>query len=241
MVVAHLAMYGAQVSIAFSLNPKTGVQKAKVVIDPSSRVEPNAQGCLLSALDLLADMGNRYHLADRGHRHSGGKSEISFYITMKDDAVRKSMGTLNPAAAEFVPGNVASAGGANVNSVVEDEDVANGATQSAEQLVLADQHVDDLEILLPHISSHVEVVMQKARGSSPSWPPIRDMCAEEGCRVLHELAREEITATIASILEEQHLPKLSAAQVAMLQEKLSQKVELELEKWKATSQISETT
>eukprot|EP00933_Yihiella_yeosuensis_P010717 TRINITY_DN11752_c1_g2_i1.p1 TRINITY_DN11752_c1_g2~~TRINITY_DN11752_c1_g2_i1.p1 ORF type:complete len:285 (-),score=44.71 TRINITY_DN11752_c1_g2_i1:172-1026(-) len=73
--------HGAKLVASVTSNPKTGIQKVKIVVDPSTRIEPQKQWCANSVLDMVAHACDACHVADKGHRHSSGLSEVHFYIS----------------------------------------------------------------------------------------------------------------------------------------------------------------
>jgi hypothetical protein len=77
-----LAQNGAKLLITLSANAQTGVQKVKVLVDPKQR--SSNQSCALGMLDLVALWHKSHKIADKGHRHTNGMSEVSFYITTKN-------------------------------------------------------------------------------------------------------------------------------------------------------------
>ena len=91
MVVEHRVEYlrkmvriGARVVVTISSNPTTGVEKIKVVVDPTTYVPCVQQSFVSMALGMLEKACVSHMVADKGHRHSvasGGKSEVHFYVT----------------------------------------------------------------------------------------------------------------------------------------------------------------
>eukprot|EP00929_Paragymnodinium_shiwhaense_P010188 TRINITY_DN11471_c0_g4_i1.p1 TRINITY_DN11471_c0_g4~~TRINITY_DN11471_c0_g4_i1.p1 ORF type:complete len:298 (+),score=50.48 TRINITY_DN11471_c0_g4_i1:101-994(+) len=88
MVVAHRIAYikrlmqsGTYVAVSVSVNPATQVQKFKVIIDEKTQVHPDHQICVQMVIELLASMTDLFCIADKGHRHSTGRSEVLFYLT----------------------------------------------------------------------------------------------------------------------------------------------------------------
>ena len=77
----NLAQCGAKLTFSVSVNPATGVQKFKVVIDTSVQIPIEQQCCSLYMLDLLSNLCVSHRVADKGHKHTSGISEVSFYIT----------------------------------------------------------------------------------------------------------------------------------------------------------------
>ena len=72
---------GAKVSCSVTSNPSTGVQKIKVMVDPSVRVEPHLQMCTAMVLDIVETALHHYAVADRGHKHSSGISQVCFFVS----------------------------------------------------------------------------------------------------------------------------------------------------------------
>ena len=75
-----LLMYGAKMTACISTNQDTFVQKIKLTVDPAIRVEPAHQGCILALLDMIQSLAGHAHIADKGHKHSSGISEVVFYL-----------------------------------------------------------------------------------------------------------------------------------------------------------------
>ena len=75
-----LALHGAKLTFSVSINGSTGIQKVKVVVDPREHIPMQLQYCTISMLDWLLELNNTHHIADKGHRHSSGVSEVAFYI-----------------------------------------------------------------------------------------------------------------------------------------------------------------
>ena len=63
-----------------SANPSTTIQKVKIHVAPGVRIEPCFQVCMYSVLDMLQAAASHYHVADKGHKHTNGDSEICFFI-----------------------------------------------------------------------------------------------------------------------------------------------------------------
>ena len=76
-----LAQFGAKFVFSVSVNPVTGVQKIKVVVDPSCTIPLDQQFCTLNMLEFLAQLCFSHKVADKGHKHSSGISEVIFFIT----------------------------------------------------------------------------------------------------------------------------------------------------------------
>ena len=72
---------GARFTCSVTTNPATAMEKVKLLIDSSVVVAPELQGGAHSVLDFLATASSLYAVADRGHRHSNGISEVSFLIS----------------------------------------------------------------------------------------------------------------------------------------------------------------
>jgi hypothetical protein len=78
--IRSLLSHGAKVVCTVSLNRVTCVEKVKVIVDPAIHVctvQPGAE----MMLDYLEHSSTTAHVADRGHKHSKGQSEIVFYIS----------------------------------------------------------------------------------------------------------------------------------------------------------------
>ena len=76
-----LAHSGAKLTFVVTVNPSTGVQKVKILADPSCQIPLEQQCCTLGMLDMLTAQCNTHRVADRGHKHSSAISEVIFYIT----------------------------------------------------------------------------------------------------------------------------------------------------------------
>ena len=74
----ELAGHGAKLLFTISVNPSTGVQKFKVLCDPTVQVFEDMQFSSFAILDLLSSFNSSHRVADRGHKHSNGISEITF-------------------------------------------------------------------------------------------------------------------------------------------------------------------
>ena len=88
MVVANriaylrcLAQHGAKLTFSVSINENTGIQKVKVVVDPSQHIAMQLQFCTMGMLDWLMEICITHQVADKGHKHSSGMSEVGFYIS----------------------------------------------------------------------------------------------------------------------------------------------------------------
>ena len=71
----NLEQYGAKLTFSVSVNPATGVQKFKVVIDTSILIPIEQQSCTLYMLDLLSNLCVSHRVADKGHKHTNGISK----------------------------------------------------------------------------------------------------------------------------------------------------------------------
>ena len=49
----RLVEQGAKVVVNVSSNPDTGNEKFKLLIDPSKRIEPTSQQCILAVLEVI--------------------------------------------------------------------------------------------------------------------------------------------------------------------------------------------
>jgi hypothetical protein len=67
--------------VNISANPTTSNEKFRLLVDPSVYVDPAHQQCVLSVLDAIHHAAKKFHVADRGHKHSSGVSEVTFHIT----------------------------------------------------------------------------------------------------------------------------------------------------------------
>jgi hypothetical protein len=63
------------------VNPETQIEKLKVVVNASVQIHPALQGGAFAMLTYLEQMLHSAHVADRGHRHTDGKSEVCFFIS----------------------------------------------------------------------------------------------------------------------------------------------------------------
>ena len=69
---------GRAVSVYFSANAD-GKDKVRFVLEPAQLKRP-VSVLLLAAVDLLASTATSAVVVDRGHRHSSGRSEVSFWL-----------------------------------------------------------------------------------------------------------------------------------------------------------------
>jgi hypothetical protein len=79
--VRKLLEFGAKVSCSISFNPTTQVEKVRLLIDPTVHIDADWQVGAAIALDYLECASVHARIADRGHRHSSGISEVVFLIT----------------------------------------------------------------------------------------------------------------------------------------------------------------
>ena len=85
--IRQLVSQGTKVVASVSGNPSTQVQRVRFVITPRARVEPALQSGVCCLLDLLSNLPSGSSLADRGHKHSNGVSDVTFYITRNSSSV----------------------------------------------------------------------------------------------------------------------------------------------------------
>eukprot|EP00933_Yihiella_yeosuensis_P017374 TRINITY_DN14527_c0_g1_i1.p1 TRINITY_DN14527_c0_g1~~TRINITY_DN14527_c0_g1_i1.p1 ORF type:complete len:321 (-),score=27.71 TRINITY_DN14527_c0_g1_i1:118-1080(-) len=101
----NLLHHGAKLHASISSNPDTQIEKIKIWVDPAVRIDPLRQQCMTSILDMLDHACTHYHVADKGHKRSGGMSEVVFYISYgkvkQTEHSRQS--ALNASAEPFVP------------------------------------------------------------------------------------------------------------------------------------------
>jgi hypothetical protein len=79
--VRALFLHGANVTCSYSSTAQTGTENIETIVRPDVWIEPCFQTTTLAMLLFLSEAAERLHSADRGHRHSGGASEICFYIS----------------------------------------------------------------------------------------------------------------------------------------------------------------
>ena len=77
----NLLQHGAKLTFTASVNPSTGMQKFKIIVDPSTHVPAEQQFCALHMLDYLGTLCSFCRIVDKGHKHSDGRSEVLLYIT----------------------------------------------------------------------------------------------------------------------------------------------------------------
>ena len=77
----NLLHHGAKLHASISSNQDAQIEKIKIWVDPAVRIDPFRQQCMTSILDMLDHACTRYHVADKGHKRSGGMSEVVFYIS----------------------------------------------------------------------------------------------------------------------------------------------------------------
>ena len=81
--LSKLARDGAKLLFTVSVNPATGVQKFRVLCDKTVQVSMDMQFSSFAMLDLLTALNLSHRVADRGHRHSNGISEVTFFASGK--------------------------------------------------------------------------------------------------------------------------------------------------------------
>ena len=99
-----LAQYGARLTFSVSVNASTGIQKIKVIVDPSGQIPLDEQYCTLGMLDFLTTLCATRSVADKGHKHTCGTSEVAFYITTPSTLVTQAApNDSSPADASSMP------------------------------------------------------------------------------------------------------------------------------------------
>jgi len=98
---------GAKLTITASHNDVTGVDKFKVIVDPSIRINHSGQYFMQQILDMLDKACDTHRIADKGHTHSketGGKSEVHFLLTSASTArtVERNTVSFNVDASEVI-------------------------------------------------------------------------------------------------------------------------------------------
>jgi len=99
-----LAQFGAKFIFSVSVNPETGVQKIKVVIDPSFTIPLDQQFCTLSMLEFLTQLCFSHKVADKGHKHTSGISEVIFFITAPSSSAAPPSSMVHAATDDSVVG-----------------------------------------------------------------------------------------------------------------------------------------
>eukprot|EP00929_Paragymnodinium_shiwhaense_P026071 TRINITY_DN15585_c1_g2_i1.p1 TRINITY_DN15585_c1_g2~~TRINITY_DN15585_c1_g2_i1.p1 ORF type:complete len:294 (+),score=29.17 TRINITY_DN15585_c1_g2_i1:32-913(+) len=91
MVVANRIAYlsklldsGMKFVVSGATNPDQLVQKIKFHVYPAVYVQPQDQLFAAMALDWLRSCEDKCRLADRGHKHSDGHTEVAFYLTLRN-------------------------------------------------------------------------------------------------------------------------------------------------------------
>ena len=92
---------------SISCNPDTLVQKVKIIICPEVRIESCCQGFMHIILDMVDAAAQTGSVADKGHKHSSGQSEVCFFLSGKGLSLVSKMafrGTAwNADASTFLP------------------------------------------------------------------------------------------------------------------------------------------
>lgn len=108
--VRGLLFHGGKLTCTVNTNPTTEIEKIKMVINPAIRVEPSLQICAASLLNYVECAISTFCVADRGHRHSSGISEVIFYISRgsrtqasSSEAGANSLGRVGLPAAQDLP------------------------------------------------------------------------------------------------------------------------------------------
>ena len=79
--IRQLLLHGAKVTASISSNPETSIEKIKIIISPSVRISPADQLCVCCVLDVVERAHWEFKVADKGHKHSNGDSEVVFYVS----------------------------------------------------------------------------------------------------------------------------------------------------------------
>ncbi len=80
----NLLHHGAKLTAIVTSNAQTATQKVKILIDPSMRIEAKLQQCALSVLEMVQKANTEYYVADKGHMHTSGKSDVQFLTIYSD-------------------------------------------------------------------------------------------------------------------------------------------------------------
>ncbi len=72
----HLASLGTQIFFTVSVNLISGIQKFKIIADPTKIIPLGQQHCTYEMLELLSRINMSHSIADKGHKHSNGQSEV---------------------------------------------------------------------------------------------------------------------------------------------------------------------
>jgi hypothetical protein len=78
--IRTLILHGAKVMCNTACNPINKIERVRISVDPNVRIEASFQQTSLHLIDSLIQAVGVYHVADRGHRHSGGISVVTFLI-----------------------------------------------------------------------------------------------------------------------------------------------------------------
>ena len=107
--IRRMLEIGAKLTAVVSNNDNTGVDKFKVILDPSIHFDPYRQCFAQQLLDILDHACRTHHIADKGHKHSeksGGKSEALFFLTpvsTPSSSTKRQTVPLNREAPKFIP------------------------------------------------------------------------------------------------------------------------------------------
>ena len=225
-----LAQFGAKFIFSVSVNPVTGVQKIKVVIDPSCTIPLDQQFCTLNMLEFLAQLCFSHKVADKGHKHTSGISEVAFFITAPPSiaAPPSSMGhaavddtlvgeppvkrirlleeiaeSIVPAVCAHVPLDDVHAEYGTLDDFLADVDLPNTLEENAEQLIYQNT-LEESAAVLQRYSEQLVKVMQR---SISGWPPIKDMSEDEAVEaIMNEIRKLAIVvASDGGLSESQRL------------------------------------
>ena len=125
----RLLHHKAKINVSITTNPTTGVEKVKVVVDPSTPMGVAQQLLAAATLDMLDNACLERPVADKGHKHSNGVSEVQFFLSpMTKNVVTSYSGVhLNPSASPFVPADSYGGKGENLeHSSVSGQDTSVG-------------------------------------------------------------------------------------------------------------------
>ena len=105
--IAHLRRLlemGAKITATVTSNPANSTEKIKLIVNPEVKIGMSHQFLVSQVLVMLDQCCDNAYVADRGHRHSNGHSEVCFYVNHgKKKACSDGDVKLNPDAPIFVP------------------------------------------------------------------------------------------------------------------------------------------
>merc|ERR1712137_628057 len=80
---------GRNVAVNFTHSHATAKDKVRFVIDADPVQQPRlASTLILHAIDLVTRAAAEHVVVDRGHKHSGGKTEVCFWLHAPGAATR---------------------------------------------------------------------------------------------------------------------------------------------------------